>query len=396
MELSGPTITRRGARSVSRRAALRAAAVAIIGGAATSVGTASAAADLGGLPALWRIADRRGIQFGSSTSTWQVADRAYAALHARQSRLLLTEDDLLWYRLKPTPDAPLEFERADRIVRFAQSGGQRVLGAHLVWDQGFGHGWSHHDLWGMSGSEARHTLFGTVRAVVARYRDSIGTWSVVNEAVSESPEGDRGLRQDVPWYATIGRSYVRESFEVARVQSPAGLLVLNEFGFEAPGRFGTDPRRKRRNTLLVIDDLLSAGAPVGALGIQGHLDAQGFARGFDEVGYRSFLGEVADRGLRILVTELDVLDDGLPGDPRARDRGVADVYRRFLDVVLDEPAVSAVLTFGLSDRYTWLEQAYPRRDGRARRPLPFDRRLAPTDTLRALARSLGGARSVSR
>jgi endo-1,4-beta-xylanase len=56
------------------------------------------------------------------------------------------------------------------------------------------------------------------------------------------------------------------------------------------------------------------------------------------------------RGLKILVTELDVLDDGLPRASAPRDRAVADIYRRYLDVALANPHVAAVITFGLSDR----------------------------------------------
>lgn len=52
---------------------------------------------------------------------------------------------------------------------------------------------------------------------------------------------------------------------------------------------------------------------------------------------------------------------------------LADVYRR----LLDEPAVKAVLTFGLADRYTWLNEDRPRHDGHHRRPLPFGRHLRP-------------------
>src|ERR1700741_5065991 len=48
----------------------------------------------------------------------------------------------------------------------------------------------------------------------------------------------------------------------------------------------------------------------------------------------AFLREIEARGLRILITELDVEDPGGPSDIAARDRAVADEARRFLDVVL--------------------------------------------------------------
>jgi endo-1,4-beta-xylanase len=83
-----------------------------------------------------------------------------------------------------------------------------------------------------------------------------------------------------------------------------------------------------------------------------------------------------------------VLDDGLPANVAVRDRGVADVYRRYLDVTLDHHAVKALITFGLSDRYTWLQEDYPREDGAARRPLPFDEDLEPKPAYYALSHSL--------
>jgi endo-1,4-beta-xylanase len=63
-----------------------------------------------------------------------------------------------------------------------------------------------------------------------------------------------------------------------------------------------------------------------------------------------------------------------------------------LDVTLAEPAVKSVMTFGLSDRYTWLQEDYPREDGAPRRPLPFDDALQPKPALHALSRELDEAR----
>jgi len=97
--------------------------------------------------------------------------------------------------------------------------------------------------------------------------------------------------------------------------------------------------------------------------------------------------------LKIRITEVDVLDDDLPANNRIRDRAIAEAYKRYLDVTLAEPAVKSVMTFGLSDRYTWLQEDYPREDGAPRRPLPFDDQLKPKPAYEALSRSLDQARS---
>jgi endo-1,4-beta-xylanase len=141
----------------------------------------------------------------------------------------------------------------------------------------------------------------------------------------------------------------------------------------------------------VLDQLLDADAPVHAVGVQAHLKANGFAEKFDAAGYQQFLSKVADRGLKILITELDVLDDGLPADNAERDVAIADAYRLYLDTALAEPAVAALITFGLSDRYTWLQEDYPREDEEPRRPLPFDDDLQPKSAYEALASALAEA-----
>jgi endo-1,4-beta-xylanase len=352
---------------VPRRSLLLGAAGAA--GLTAAGGLSGPASATEGRTPLWKVARKRGIAYGSSIATWQFDDE-YPALFAREAKVLFTEDDLLWYRLKPAPDAPLDFSYADRIIGFAEANRMRVFGAHLVWDEGFGEGWPEDYLWSIDEAEARELLFGTLTATV---------------------RGVRGFRTDVPWWETIGPSYVTEAFHLAHAADPGALLVINEFGFETVNEWGDEPEPRRRATLQVIDRLLRDGAPVHALGVQAHLLADRFAERFDARAYARWLDRVADRGLDILITELDVLDDGLPADVGPRDAAVADVYRRYLDVALDHRAVKVVLSFGLTDRYTWLQEDQPREDGAARRPLPFDEDLRPKPAYRALAHALACA-----
>jgi endo-1,4-beta-xylanase len=334
-------------------------------------------------PPLWQQAASKGIVFGSSIATWQLDD-SYPAVHGREAALLFTEDDLLWYQLKPKPRSPLKFGPGDEIIAFAEANKQLTIGAHLVWDEGFGDGWTDDDLWGLSKKQAEKLLYGVITEEVAHYKGRMNGWIVANE-VTDPYDADRhGFRTNVPWFETIGAGYVGECFHLAEEGDPGALRIINEFGFETPNEYGEGPGPRRKAFLKAIDRLLDRGVPVQAAGIQGHLLADGFARKFHASSYRRFLREIADRGLHILITELDVLDDGLPKDNDARDRGVADVYSRYLDVALDEPAVKAVVAFGLTDRYTWLDEDRPREDGAHRRPLAYDRRLKPKRAYNAI------------
>lgn len=371
-------------RRLLERAAVGVAAGSVLGGA----GPALAEAATHHRVPLWKVAQRRGIVYGGSISTWMYQDdAAYAHLFRREVSMLWPEDDFLWYHLRPSPTSGLDFTYPDMIVEFAERNGQLVLGAPgLVWDEGFGDGWTDDDLWGMSRERASHVLFSTVRAMVRRYRGRVVAWIVCNEVTD--PEGKHGLRTDVPWYNTIGPHYVAEAFRQAHEQDPHAFLLLNEFGFDTINQYGDRPVPRQRATLKVLDHLLAHDVPVHGLGIQAHLLATDFAERFHRREFRHFLREVAHRGLKILITEMDVLDDGLPPNIRRRDRGVAEVYKRYLDTVLEEEAVISVIQYGLSDRWTEENDDNPRPDGVSRRPCPFDDNLKPKPAFWAIDEAL--------
>lgn len=339
-------------------------------------------------PPLWEAAWQNGIVYGTSLATWQADDEEYLPIVDREAAVLFTEDDLLWWRLKPSPDAELDFSHADRFFEIAEEQQQLVIGAHLVWDEGFGEGWVMDDLWGLDETAARTLLFDTLEAQVDRYKGRVAGWITVNEVIDAHTED--GLRTDYPWLQTIGPSVVADAFVAANEIDPDATLILNEFGFETDSEWDLAADR-RRNALLVLDSLLDAGAPVHAFGVQAHLDAANFSERFDADAYREFLGEIASRGLGIVISEMDVLDDNVPADPVERDEVIADAYARYLEVALDEPAVFAVVTFGLTDRYTWLQEDYPRDDGADRRPLPFDMDLRPKPAYDAIREALAQA-----
>jgi endo-1,4-beta-xylanase len=345
--------------------------------------------------ALWRTAWRNGIVFGASISTWQL-DPQYRHLFRQQAALLSLQDDLLWYRLKKNKKAPLNYHYGDRMVNLAERNGMLVLGAPgLVWDDGFGNGWgpnySYSEIWGLKHHEAKKLLYGIVRRTVHRYRGRIAAWIVANEVTDPDNGTKHGERTDVPWYHTIGPGYVHEAYHIAHEEDPHAELLINESGLETINKYGDKADARQAALLKFIDKIMRNGAPLHGVGIESHLLAPHFAERFHSRHFLKFLKEIADRGLKVHITELDVQDDGLPPNPRIRDRGVADVYRRYLDTVLQEPALKIVNTFGLSDRYTQLTQDFPRADGLPRRALPFNRRMEAKPAFYALSHALKNA-----
>ena len=213
------------------------------------------------------------------------------------------------------------------------------------------------------------------------------SYDVVNEALVPPDQGAGGWRPCF-WLDAFGPAYLDLAFHAARQADPAALLAYNDFGCEQ-GAPANDQFRK--HTLELLDGLLKRGVPVQALGLQGHLAA--FGQSVDQRKLRAFLAEVEARGLAVLITELDVDDEGGSGDVAARDRAAADEARRFLDVALDCPATSTVLTWSLSDRYLDPPQSWRLRlSGWRDRRLPYDETLRPKPLRVALAEAFQAAR----
>jgi endo-1,4-beta-xylanase len=327
----------------------------------------------------------KGILFGSAAATYEFKDRDFMALLPREAAILVPEYEMKRDVIEPHPGA-YDFSGSDALTAFAAANHLKMRGHPLVW----------HDAnppWlegSVTAKRDARLLTDYVSRLVRRYRGHIASYDVVNEALSPPDEGANGLRASF-WFRTFGHSYLDLAFHAARDADPDALLIYNDSGCEQ-GASAND--RFRRNTLDLLDGLLKRNVPVQGLGLQGHLAA--FGPRVDQDKLRAFLKEVAARGLAILVTELDVDDEGGSSDVVVRDQAVADEARRFLEVVLDSPAVRTILTWGLTDRY--LDPPRPRRlrwTGWRDRRLPYDRDLRPKPLWTALAQAFAAARPRS-
>jgi endo-1,4-beta-xylanase len=86
---------------------------------------------------------------------------------------------------------------------------------------------------------------------------------------------------------------------------------------------------------------------------------------------------------------MDVADTTFCEHPLLRDAEVAGLYADFWDTALSHPAVSVAMTWGITDRYSWLHNFYntKRSDGRPSRGLIFDYKYQPKAAYYALLRA---------
>ncbi len=341
------------------------------------------------LPHLKDLAAAAGLIYGSdsdvSITKQPAGSTEYAALFAEQCALYAP---LFLYSDKQAVSAGSQVWE-DPNIGFARAHGLKLNGGHLLWHRETP-AWMAY----LTPKEAEAAIVRYITELGRRFGSILYSWNVVNEAIEPDEkrnDGGRidGLRKTV-YLEKFGTDYFDFAAHAAKDAAPDALRVYNDYAME----FADDRDDRRRQALLrLLDGFKKRNTPIQAVGLQSHLRLEG--RTFDEKIYSKFLNDISDRGFLILITELDVFDIKTPGSIATRDQMVADLYSRLLDTALENQSVKAVVTWGLSDRYTWLNPKYDphyiRSDGQPSRPLPFDANLQPKPAFWALVNAFKNA-----
>jgi endo-1,4-beta-xylanase len=345
-------------------------------------------------PSLHDLAAAKGLIFGSATGLGAAGslsgsqrDPAYRALLIRECGALVCENEMKWYSLRPT-EAEFAFGRADEIARFAATHGMALRGHTLLWHHpDWFPGWlTGRDFGPAPAREAERLLTEHTDRVCARY-PQVFSWDVVNEAV----DPETGALRETSLSRAMGPAVLDVAFHAARAAAPNAQLVYNDYMSWEAGH-----ETHRAGVLRLLEGFRSRGVPIDALGVQSHIGSGNTdsSTGFDtarEAPWRRFLDEVTGMGLDLVVTEFDVHDKNLPADIASRDAAVADLGERYLDLMLDYPQTRAVMCWGLCDRYSWLQNLWPRADKAGKRPTPYDTGYRTKPLRAAIARAFAAA-----
>jgi endo-1,4-beta-xylanase len=301
------------------------------------------------------------IPYGSAVRGGMLtSDAAYRAAIIANCQLIVPEGEMKWPDIHPARDQ-YRFEKADALVDFARQNGIGIRGHTLAWYGGMPE-WTNSI---SSRAEAERELVDHIETVVSRYRGEIPSWDVVNEPLIDWPQDESSLRPSI-WTRQLGPNYIPIALRAAAMADPDAQLVLNEYDVEYEGpRFAA----RRKALVALLRSLRDRGVPLHAVGLQAHLFA---SRSIDRDALQDLLGEIAALKFDVLVTELDVIDHELPGEISRRDAMVAAMADQFLGAVCDVIRPKAILTWGLTDRYTWVPTYFMRKDGMPNRPLPLD------------------------
>lgn len=333
---------------------------------------------------LGAIAAARGLTFGSAFDREVLTDPSYGALIAQQCLVGSLENSLKFDWLRPEgPTA--DYAVADQLVDLAVSRGLLVRGTALIWND-----WTPAWLNDLGDDEVAATMETHIDETLAHYKGRVRSWDVVNEPFFPMQGADGGYRKG-RWLDAMGPDYIPRAFRRAAAADPTAQLVLNEAFVEHNDELGTSIRPLLHD---LVARLKGEGVKIDAVGIESHLKPY---LPFDDAAFAAYLATIAELGVDIMITELDVDDSHLPDDLATRDRAVAARVAQYLDAVLQVPRLTSVICWHLSDRYSWYQntdwygQMVADSGGTPGRPVRshlFDAELRPKAAAEAVAETL--------
>jgi endo-1,4-beta-xylanase len=351
-----------------------------MGGLALAKHTAIARALQGsGLSRAYRKAFRIGVAVSNQALDRQI--KAQLDLIAREFNSVTGENAMKWGVIRPD-GVNWQWQRADRLVDFANRHGMDAVGHTLVW-----HSQVPNSIFVDAQGKplTREALLGKMHehidTLVGRYKGRVWAWDVVNEAIDEG-NGWRHSR----WHDIIGDDFMERAFRFAHAADPKANLLYNDYNMHNPA--------KRKFLVGVLRDFLDRGVPINGIGLQSHvgLDYP------DLEEWEKSIATYAAMGLQVHITELDVdvlpnpnqktadvanriqysrendpWPDGLPDEMQQK---LADRYEQLFRILFRHVArVERVTFWGLYDGISW-KNNFPI-PGRTNYPLLFDRKMQP-------------------
>lgn len=335
---------------------------------------------------------RTGRLFGAAVRPDQLVEEGPLLSAIRRCDMLVPEYHGQWSAVEWRRGDPW-FGNYDALADFCDRHGQMLRGHSLIWEQ-MTPDWARAEMMEKRDWSIVERHFANL---LPRYSGRIAEWIVVNEMI-DTEDGDGDMRR-TSFQRAYGNGYVERALETARALDPHARLMINEYAL-----YHDNPTDEaRRNALLrLVERLKARNVPLDMVGIQGHLE---LTKDLASQGRMArFFRDLADMGVDLALTEVDVLESDRTLSLEARDARVAGAFAHILDVAESEPAMTSIVTWGLSDRHSWLQErsaetqsalnCLPLDGADLNRGLPFDAEMRPKQLQKTLAMAFPAARSA--
>jgi len=296
---------------------------------------------------LKEVAQSRGIYIGTAVRAYLLnsPDLYYTPTIKKEFNIIVAENEMKFESLQPTANN-FYFKDADKIVSFATNNGMQIRGHVLLWHQQSG--------WIASvtnPTQVSNALSNHIFTVMKRYSNVIKWWDVVNEAIDDNYPTvayPACLRKSF-WWTNLGNSYVEYAFQLARAANPSAKLFYNDYNIEG---FSS---RKSKNAFLLVSNLKDKNL-IDGIGMQMHVSVEYHPLNDNFI---SNLNQYSSLGLEIHITECDVRILRNQTTYQTQLNLQADIYKKLMANCLSNTNVTAFLTWGFTDKYSWIPDVFP-------------------------------------
>ncbi|PIN20603.1 Endo-1,4-beta-xylanase [Handroanthus impetiginosus] len=263
--------------------------------------------------------------FGSCINRTNIDNEDFVDFFSKNFNWAVFGNELKWYWTEPQ-QGNFNYKDADEMVKFCESRNIQLRGHCIFWEvEGAVQSW----LRSLSKNDLMTAVQNRLTGLLTRYKGKFKHYDVNNEMMHGSFYQDH-----------LGKDIRVNMFKIANQLDPSAILFVNDYHVED----GADSRSSPEKYIEHILGLQEQGAPVGGIGIQGHIDSP--------VGpiVCSALDKLGILGLPIWFTELDFSSDN--EFVRADD----------LEVMLREayahPAVEGVMLWGFWELFMSRDNAH--------------------------------------
>jgi endo-1,4-beta-xylanase len=287
----------------------------------------------------------RGKYMGFALDPNRLNESQYSSIAQTEYNLVVAENNMKWETVEPNQNQ-FNFGPGNQVANWAQQNGKQLYGHTLVW---------HSQLppWVQNINNSA-TLLSAMRNHITRTLQqwpNAVAWDVVNEAFAD---GGGGNRRSSVFQNVIGNSWIEEAFRAARAADPDTQLCINDYS--------TDGINAKSTAIFnLVQDFKARGVPIDCVGFQAHLILNQVP-GDMQQNLQRFI----NLGVDVRITELDIR---IPEPVDSADlTAQANNYRTVTNICLALARCRGITTWGITDRYSWVDQVFPNEDS----PLLWD------------------------
>ena len=311
-----------------------------------------------------KTAAGQSLRFGAAVDTVRFPEGAYTSAVKQYFNCLAPENCMKWDTIQQT-EGTFVYTQSDQLIDFASANGKSVRGHVLLWHMQV-------PAWvtAKSYSSLEAVLQAHINAVVGKYKGKIFAWDVANEIIMSGSLGLKnrtGTGGDYSIWASSSTddSLIIKAFEFAHAADPDAKLFINDNNNYDGNDFSTlYPGWNQSQADLLYNYVKSwkdSGVPIHGVGMQLHL-TENAPPDFnmieaDIVRYRAL-------GLEVHFTEIDIRIQGSLSTAgsitTAELQHQAVLYNTLAKLAAKYPdTVTAFVTWGVSDKYSWIPLCYP-------------------------------------